>query len=252
MTARILLIDIETSPNVAHVWSLWNNNVGLNQLLASTEMMSFAAKWLGSKKVEFYSTFHDGKAAMVQAAWDLLNEADIVMGWNSRSFDVKHLNREFLEAGMTPPAPFKQLDLMLAVKKQFRLPSAKLQYVSKLLGLEGKVQHSGHDLWVRCLADDAKAWQEMKTYNRRDVTLLEDIYHVLRPWIEAHPTMALYANDAALDEHSCPTCTSTELRREGYAFTRLGRFQRYVCTACGKWSRGGKRLGAVEIREVSA
>lgn len=246
------MIDIETSPNVAHVWGLWNQNVGLTQLLETTEMMSFAAKFLGDKRTQFYSTFHQGKEAMVQKAWDLLNDADVVMGWNSKSFDVKHLNREFLEAGLRPPSPFKQIDLMLAVKRQFRLPSNKLQYVSTLLGLQGKVQHSGHQLWIDCLAGKAKAWAEMRKYNIQDVDILQEVYEVLKPWIDGHPSLALYAPESAEDGHSCPTCGSTDLRREGYAFTRLGRFQRFVCQACGKWSRGGQKLGTVEIREVTA
>lgn len=246
---KILLIDIETSPNLAHVWGLWNQNVGLNQLIEHTEMMSFAAKFLGDKRTRFYSTFHDGKEAMVQQAWDLLNEADVVMGWNSRSFDEKHLNREFLEAGLTPPSPYRSLDLMLAVKKKFRLPSNKLQYVSKLLGLQGKVQHSGHQLWIDCLAGSEKAWREMRKYNIQDVDLLEDIYFQLRPWIESHPAVALYDGT---DGDSCPACGSTDLHRQGYAFTKLGRFPRFQCGGCGKWSRSGKRAGSVEIRDIAS
>lgn len=248
---KILLIDLETSPNLAHVWGLWQQNVGLSQLLESTEMMCFAAKFLGDKKTQFYSTFHDGKAEMVQKAWDLINEADVVMGWNSKSFDEKHLNREFLEAGMRPPSPTKSLDLMHAVKRKFRLPSNKLQYVSKLMGLAGKVQHSGHELWVKCLAGDEKAWREMRRYNIQDVDLLEDLYLALRPWIDGHPSIALYAGTEE-DAAACNNCGSTDLKREGYAFTKLGKFQRFVCQSCGKWGRSGKRVGAVDIREVAA
>jgi hypothetical protein len=28
---KVLIYDIETAPIVAHVWGLWENNVGLNQ-----------------------------------------------------------------------------------------------------------------------------------------------------------------------------------------------------------------------------
>ncbi len=52
---KILTIDIETSPNLAHVWGLWNQNVGLPQLLEPTQMISFAAKWYETKSVQFYS-----------------------------------------------------------------------------------------------------------------------------------------------------------------------------------------------------
>lgn len=66
---KILLIDIETSPILAHVWKLWGEqHIGLSQMIESTEMLSFAAKFLGDKRTQFYSTFHDTREGMVQAA----------------------------------------------------------------------------------------------------------------------------------------------------------------------------------------
>jgi len=61
----------------------------------------------------------------------LMDEADVVCGWNSTTFDHKHIKREFLEAGMLPPSPTKDLDLMRVVKSQFRFPSNKLDYVAQ-------------------------------------------------------------------------------------------------------------------------
>ena len=46
----------------------------------------------------------------------LMDEADVMVGWNSAAFDRKHLNREFLQAGMTPPSPSREVDLMKVVK----------------------------------------------------------------------------------------------------------------------------------------
>src|SRR6478752_6173831 len=103
---RILTIDIETSPNLAHVWQLWQQNVSLSQLQKAGEVMCFAAKWYGTEEVEYYSTFHDGKSEMLAEAYRLLEEADVVVHYNGVRFDIPHLNREFLEIGQTPPAPF--------------------------------------------------------------------------------------------------------------------------------------------------
>lgn len=41
---RILTLDLETSPNIAHVWGLWQQNVSLNQLMESTQVISWAGK----------------------------------------------------------------------------------------------------------------------------------------------------------------------------------------------------------------
>lgn len=248
---KILCIDIETTPNLAHVWGLWDQNVGLNQLIEATEMMCFAAKWVGEKNTFFYSTHKNGKEVMVQKAHELLTEADVVMHYNGKRFDVPHLNREFLKVGLLPAAPFKQIDLMNVVKKQFKFPSYKLDYVSKYLGLAGKTKHSGHDLWKACMAGDGAAWARMKRYNKQDVRLLEDMYAFLRPWITQHPNFSLH-DETNPDADSCPTCGSVELKPQGFAYTSIGKYQRYQCAECGKWSRSSKRAGFVSIREVVA
>lgn len=245
---KILCIDIETTPNLAHVWGLWQQNVGLNQLLKSSEMMCFAAKWVGDPRMIFYSTHHDGKEAMVAAAWGLLSEADVVMHYNGKRFDIPHLNREFLELGYAPPAPFKQIDLLQVARKQFQFPSNKLAYVSKALHLEGKTEHEGHTLWIKCMAGDEKAWRKMRVYNKQDVRLLEEMYDILKPWIPGHPNAGLYSEDSSLD--TCPACGGTNLTPQGFAITSTSRFQRWQCADCGKWSRSAKRSGAVDLREV--
>ena len=93
---NLLTIDIETSPNLAHVWGIWQQNVGLPQLLESTEVLCWAAKWYDSDKVMFSSSFADSKETMVKKIWELLNEADVVVHYNGIKFDIPHLNREFL------------------------------------------------------------------------------------------------------------------------------------------------------------
>lgn len=246
---KTLLIDIETTPNLAHVWSLWQQNVGLSQLLESAELLCFAAKWHGAKRVEFASQFHDGKHEMVERAHRLLDEADVVMHYNGTSFDMPHLNREFVQSGMEPPSPYKQVDLLRAVKRRFRFPSNKLDYVLRALDLPGKVGHAGHELWVKCMAGDPKAWNQMRRYNRRDVTALEDLAERLRPWIPGLPNAALYSGEG--HEDACPGCGSTELEKRGYAYTQTSAFQQYKCKGCGRWCRGGKALFKVDLREVA-
>lgn len=248
---KTLLIDIETSPNVAHVWGLFKQNVGLNQLMETAEVMCFAAKWMGDKSVVFYSAHQHGKDEMVRRAHTLLDEADVVMHYNGKRFDVPHLHREFLLAGLTPPAPFQQIDLLQTMKRQFRFVSNKLAHVSVQLGLEGKVSHEGHELWVKCMAGDPEAWARMEEYNVQDVQLLEDLYHKLRPWIPGHPNAALYA-EGGDDALKCPACASANIKRSGWAYTTVTRYQRYACKDCGKWFRDGRRNATAEGRSVAS
>ena len=85
----------------------------------------------------------------------------------------------------------------------------------------------------------------MKKYNKQDVTETEELYRKLLPWIPGHPHRGLYG---PLGEDQCPSCGSTSLVREGLARTKLATFQRYHCSGCGTWFRGGKAIERVDVR----
>lgn len=245
---KTLVIDIETSPNLAHVWSLWKQNVSLSQLQETGHVLCFAAKWLDAPRTEFRSDFHDGHEAMIRRAHELMDEADAVVTYNGIRFDIPHLHREFILAGLTPPSPHKDIDLIRTVRGKFQFVSNKLQHVSGELGLGSKVQHSGHDLWVRCMAGDPKAWALFKKYNLQDVALTEQLYYRLQPWIVGHPHRGLI--DGVVG-NVCGKCGDARLQRRGFDVTATGRFQRLQCLACGAWSREGKRDSGVDVRPVA-
>lgn len=241
---KILTLDIETSPNLAHVWGLFKQNVGLNQLIEPTEVMCFAAKWHGQKEKLFFSNFHHDHKTMVQQAYNLLSEADVVVHYNGTSFDIPHLMREFYLEGMTPPAPFKQVDLFRQMKKLFRFSSHKLDHIASESGIGSKVKHAGHSLWVRCMAGEESAWEEMKSYNIGDVVLTEELFDNVRPWLTL-PNMGLY--DPSLTE-VCPNCGGTDLEKRGFRHTLTSSYQRYRCNDCGSWPHSGKSERTVDLR----
>lgn len=238
--AKILTIDIETAPNLGYVWGLWDQNIGLSQLVESTEMLCFASKWLDKKKIEFFSLEGDGHDGMVAAAHQLLGEADVVIGWNSRKFDVPHLNREFLTIGDgTAPSPFQQLDLLQTVRNKFKFPSNKLDYVAQITGVGQKVKHQGFELWLDCMAHDPKAWADMEKYNRHDVRITEKAYLFFRDrgWVSNGPNLAAFNEDG----EGCPSCGSVKLQKRGPRPSKSGTwYQRYQCQDCFTWSRGAR------------
>ena len=179
---KTLFLDIETTPLQVYTWGLFDQNISIDQIIKSTEMLCFGARWLGDKKVIFKSAHHDGKKTMLEELHKLMDEADVLVGWNSAAFDHKHINREFLENKMTPPSPVKDLDLMSITKSNFLFPSNKLDYVAQKLEVGAKVKHSGFKLWIDCMNGDDKAWKEMKKYQIQDVNLLVDLYDILLPW----------------------------------------------------------------------
>jgi predicted PolB exonuclease-like 3'-5' exonuclease len=234
---KILLLDIESSPNTAHVWGLWQQNVSINQLMESSYVLCYAAKWLGDKKIHFDSVHQSRPKTMLKGIHGLLNDADAVVHYNGTKFDIPTLNKEFLLHRFTPPAPYKQVDLLRVVRSNFRFPSNKLDYVAQRLGLGKKHEHEGHELWVKCMNGDKDAWSRMEKYNIQDVVLLESLYNTLLPWIKHHPNHNHHSEDIV-----CPTCSSHNLQKRGSAISISGTYQRYQCKDCGSWSQGTKSI----------
>jgi hypothetical protein len=197
-----------------------------------TYTLCWAAKWLGKKQVFFRD--HKEKQ-FVKEIYSLLNEADAVVHYNGSRFDVPILNKDFINQGLPPPAPFREIDLLRTVKRRFKMPSHKLEYVCNFLEIGNKLKHQGHDLWTAYMAGDKKAMQKMKKYNIHDVILTEQLYDRLLPWVLNHPNMSLYEkNDSGLH---CPTCNSTNIIARGSYQTNAGLFRRYSCKSCDKWFR---------------
>ena len=244
MQPKILIFDIETSPTTAYIWDLVTRYVPHSQVAEAGRTICWAAKWYGKKAVTFRSVYHHGREKMINDIHDLLSEADMVVHFNGTKFDVPTLNREFLVDGLPPPAPFQQIDLYRTVKSRFKMLSNSLAYTLKILGMEGKLQHKGMNLWTECMAGKPSAWKTMKAYNIQDVRVLEPLYERLLPWIQPHPNLGLYIDT---DKPVCNVCGSANVQKRGHYYTTTMRYPRFHCQDCGKWGRGrGNNLTAYD------
>lgn len=245
--AKILTLDIETSPAIVYTWGLFDQNVGISQIVEPTRIICFAAKWLGEKKVSFFSEWGDGRQEMIEAMHFLLDEADVIISYNGKSFDIPHMNREMLEFGLTPPAPFSHVDLYQVIRRKFNFLSGKLDWVSQRL-LDNKKLATNFDLWKNVLAGVAKDRAAMEKYCKNDVVLTEDLYSLIRSWIPSHPNVALIQGEA----HACPTCAGVNVQKRGVQRTTTAIYQRYCCNDCGAYSKSGKSMATTALRPVSA
>lgn len=234
---NILLLDIETAPNLAYVWGLWNQNIATNQIADSSYVMCWSAKWHKKPKVFFDSVQQSRRVDMLEKIHRLMSRADAIVHYNGTKFDVPTLNKEFIKFGFKPPAPSYPIDLLHVVKRICRMESNKLDYVSKYLNIGEKVKHEGHELWVKCMEKDPEAWKRMKKYNQQDVALLEKLYVKMLPWIDRHPSHA--AHD---EEQCCPNCGGTHFQQSGWRVTMTMKYARYQCMNCGKWFRNNKSV----------
>lgn len=234
---KILTLDLELTPIEAHVWQLYGNqNIGLHQIQASPKLLCWSAKWHHEETIWFdRGPAYGGRLDRI---WDFIDRADSVVTWNGDKFDIPHLNREFMQAGYGPPKPFHSIDLLKTSRKAFRLPSNKLDYVAGWLLGAHKTPHTGHQLWIDCMAGSDTAWDLMEKYNKRDVWLTDQLLDKMLPWIKTYPNLRLIDGN-----EGCPRCGSLRLpQKRGFKTTALSKFQQYQCQDCKGWFRDTKRL----------
>jgi hypothetical protein len=231
--ARILTLDIETAPASAYVWGLWDQNIGLNQIIKPGRIICWAAKWLGESEVH-YADERGGRREMFVKMHELLSAADAVVTYNGDKFDLKKLLGGFVEFRLPPPPPVASIDLLKTVKR-FGLDSNKLDFASGYYKIGQKIKNEGMPLWVACMAGDPKAWDRMCRYNKGDVRLTERAYKRFRPYIKTHPYVGAGLVNA------CPACASANVQHRGYARSKAFITERMQCQSCGSWSQGARQ-----------
>ena len=251
---KVLIFDIETSPIDAYIWGLWNDVRSTDFISSEWYCLSWSAKWLNEPEAitkslpdyEGYSTDPKNDKALLEDLWDLLDTCEVVIAHNGKKFDRRKVNARFIINGMPPPSPYKVIDTLLEARKNFMFTSNKLGDLGIYLGVGTKEATGGFDLWKRCIAQDPEAWQIMRDYNTRDITLLEDVYLALLPYMTSHPNVGVYQS---ANEPACSKCGSHDLVEHGSASTSVSRFIQYKCNACGGFSRGRKNILSKEKRD---
>ena len=99
---------------------------------------------------------------MIKEIHKLINEADAIITYNGKRFDMPTLNKEFLIHKLPPPSPYKDIDLINTARGKFKFASNKLDYIAQVLGIGMKTSHQGMPLWIECMAKNPKAWKLMK------------------------------------------------------------------------------------------
>lgn len=227
---KIILLDIETSPNLAYVWGKYEQDV--IEYESEWDLLCWTVKELEGKSLTRGLCDVKNEKQLVKELWEQLNEADVVIAHNGDQFDLKKANAKFSFYRFSPPKPYKTVDTLKVARKYFGFNSNKLNDLGKHLDLGVKVETGGFKLWRGCMEGGKESWRNMKKYNAQDVLLLEKVYLHFRPWIENHPNITL---DATLK--ACPACGSPNLIRRGFRYLKSTIAPQYSCNDCGKWIR---------------
>ena len=232
---KILFIDIETSPLISYTWGIWDQNIALNQIYKDWNIIAWAAKWQDSSEIMYMDQRkginEKNEKKLLQEMWKLMDEADIIVGQNSKKFDTKKLNSKFLLHKMQPPSSYKQIDTLQLAKKHFSMTSNKLEFLSDKLNIKyKKLKHDkypGFELWKEVMNGNQSAWKEMEKYNKFDVLATEELYTKIRAWDNS-----INFNVYREEEDMVCTCGSKNFKLNGFSYTSVGKYRRYKCKDC--------------------
>ena len=240
---KILIFDIETSPNIAYCWRAgYKLSITPDNIVEERQIICIGYKWLGEAKTYCIKwDYSKGLKRDRQLLIDFLKvieNADEVVAHNGKAFDKKWIQGRLLYHGLSPLPKVKILDTLLEFRSQFNLNSKKLGYITEFIGVQGKMSTGGFQLWKDVMAGKVKALTTMVKYCKQDVTILESVYEQAKPFLPNTLNLSLFNRDSKI----CPSCGSSRIRGNGYYYTEVGKKQRFRCTPCGASFTTGKSL----------
>lgn len=236
---KVLILDIETAPTRAFVWRFWQENVSVDQIIANSYMLTWAAKWYGEKKVLYDSLTLDEIAAeddsrIVESMADLIREADVLIAHNLDKFDHPVINTRAAKHGLENLGIQTNIDTLKLARKNFAFPHNSLDGIAAYFGLPRKLK-TEFKLWVDVVEGDEAALKRMLRYNKQDVKVLETVFDRMRPYIKRLPRLF---DPTARDDMSCQRCGAFDnFMRRGYYRTQLTNFVKLQCNQCGHYTR---------------
>lgn len=230
---RRLFWDIETSPNIVLSWRVGRKiNIDSANLLHERAIICIAWKWENENTV-FAATWdqHQSDRSLVARFLKVASQADELVAHNGDRFDAPWFRTRCIFHSLPPPAPLKTIDTLQLAKRNFYFNSNRMDYISKYLGMEGKLPHA-FDLWKDVvLKNDRGALKNMVAYCKQDVGLLERVYHRLAGYVRPKTHLGVFGGR---DKWTCPRCGSAKVKKNKLRVTAAGTMQHQMqCCSCG-------------------
>lgn len=240
---KVLVFDIETSQMFLGGFQLFNQNFSLDQIEQDWKLISFSAKWMGEDEVFYYDISDMSEREVLVELWNLLDQADFVLGHNVARFDVKRVKARMLINGIKPFSPVRTLDTLQYAKQYFGFTSNRLAYLTHTLCKRFKKssheKFHGYSLWSEFIKGNKEAIDEMREYAILDTQSVEELFLIMLPWINNLPNFNLYLTEVDTE--------SWEWDGK-YVYTNLGKYKQYRCLNTGRYMRGRVNLLSKEER----
>lgn len=208
---------------------------------------SISYKYLGGKQVytfsvSDYSTYEDDIFDDFELCKDIrhiLEDADVIIGHNSKGFDLKYINTRLLIHGMHPITHKSHIDTYHDIARHYiKVRSRKLGTLARTFDLPVQKGHMDFPKdWNNVIVRKKGAMAKMLKYNKGDVIVLELLYEKLCELLPNPPHMGLLRG-LSKKQISCKFCGSEHVHGNGYRFATNTVTHRLRCADCGKGFSG--------------
>ena len=252
MTAKILILDVERVPAWTKSLPIWDmkslqyRRLSPNEIETWGRTICLAYRWGLTGPIKFIAEWQDGgRTAYLDSVAELLTEADVLSGHNSKGFDFPHLQGDLLMDGRTPVPEPKHIDTLLLARRHANWEANHLDTLTRRLGTPAKTDKYRVDVAMGAVNGDVKMQKKIERYNIGDVRASTGMLKRFLPLSSVN--LGLFADDPT--RPACTACQKGTLQRRGYAVKTALRYPRYQCTSCGKWQTSKKaEPGSVEMR----
>lgn len=257
---KILYLDIENSQMIVEfpTYTLYNiDRIHPKHIKHDWYITCAAWAWLdntkqkvgkvmGSKvsdfKTAYKKDFRDD-LGVVKELHKVMQEADLIVGHNSDSFDIKKINYRFIKHGLQPIDLPPTVDTLKAAKKYARSSSNSLYFLAKEFNVPMKID-LGAGIMHKADRGCKKALEKLFVYCKGDIKAGASLYFKLLPYIKNHPNLnrIIGRQLKATPEEvcNCSSCGSTNIKKWGSYPTKTGPVQRLICNDCGSSVKAGK------------
>lgn len=246
---RVLVIDFERLPGLAHVFDPRPRYLPPAKWLRHPSTLCFAARWHGEKRTRFHAAWHDGGwDAMVAAHWDYYDRADVVVTYYGTGADNKWARQDWDLAKMPDPRPWKDVDLYRLNKSRWAWESGSLDYLTQRLSLAHKQGHYDATEAEAAHNGDPAAQRRLRRYNISDVAATLDTFERFRLKLGTRmPHAGLFAGT----DRCCWNCGGEEFEPIGDVVAVTLTYAAYRCRGCGAESRSTASRRRQKLRAVA-
>jgi hypothetical protein len=241
---RILILDVERLDGITeqHFWGrgdLKNRYIHPETIKRYPRTTIVCAKWYFSPHVIRLAEWDKGgRKAFLRKVHRLLERADIIVGHYIDEADIPWLKGDLhIEAGLPPLPPFKTVDTLKVLRKQFKsgAPVKGLDAFCQIIGLPGKTDRYDRDAMERAVTDKSvEDRQRLTDYCAGDVIATQGLYDWARPFITNHPALFMDGKDKLTTCHRCGG--ETEIIPRRYV-AQIMTYTMRKCLACQGYSR---------------